>query len=158
MKKFLQSPNFLLIVIFLSLLNNVDHAAYIYLKISRENFESEILNQVWAAFVVIVIELSIITFVIHDRKIEAGIYALSIFGINILYYDGLKFIDHLWICRSSATLFSLMFAYSIYVFSDLYFKVQNESSPIDHLEVTRLQNLLDEANRKLSRKKEKETI
>lgn len=159
MKKHLQSPNVLLLVIVLTLLNNVDHAAFIYMKVTRDNFIYDWANEAYAIFVVIVIELAILQFVVHNRKVEAAIYAGAIFFINLLYFDGLKLIDYLTICQVAATIFSLMFSYSIYVFTELYMKVIN-TSPEGELDpkqyevlISQLKEEIEVLRGKLSRKK-----
>ena len=124
-KPFFYNPGFILFVAILALLNNLEHSTHVYHNISKTNFTSDWMNWVYCILVNLLIDLSVIAFVVNGRHKEAGIYAFLIFIINLLYYDGLEIFSTQINNSIAYVTYSSMFTYSIYTFSKLYFERVN---------------------------------
>jgi hypothetical protein len=132
---FLQTNKFLLLVVVLAMLNNLEHSANVYYSISKHTFGIEWLDWTHAALVVLIIDLAIIAFVVNGRHLEAGLYGVAICIINLVYSDGINmfFMEPLpegeKINQGVAkVIYSIMFTYSIYIFSKMYFEKQQKST------------------------------
>jgi hypothetical protein len=132
---FLQTNKFLLLVVTLAMLNNLEHSANVYYSISKHTFGIEWLDWTHAALVVLIIDLAIIAFVVNGRHLEAGLYGVAICIINLVYSDGINmfFMEPLAMGEKinqgvAKVIYSIMFTYSIYIFSKMYFEKQQKST------------------------------
>jgi hypothetical protein len=151
---FLKTNKFLLLVVILAMLNNLEHSAYVYHSISKHTFGIPWLDWLQAGLVVVIIDLAVIAFVVNGRHKEAGIYSIAIFLINLIYSDGINMfflqpivpgtlINH----GSAKIIYALMFTYSIYIFSKMYFeRLENEKEEAaNQLRIAALEQQLIEA-------------
>jgi hypothetical protein len=112
-------PVLFIVIASLALLNNLKHSTVVYHSISGNEFE-DWFDQIYDISVNIVVDLSVFAFVLKGRHIEAGVYAFFILMINILYYSQIcQWMDELTAKRIAAIVYSLMFTYSIFIFSYL---------------------------------------
>lgn len=126
--KTLKNPLIPAIVLFLVLLGTVKHNALVYLRISPENFP-EPWNFIYAAFIVLSIDAAVMVFVIHGKKVAAGVFSFAIMLVNLLYFLPAEELvekfphDPVFSVKIAASLiFSGMYAYAIYQFSELFVK------------------------------------
>jgi hypothetical protein len=156
---FLKTNKFLLLVVVLAMLNNLEHSAYVYHSISKHTFGIPWLDWLQAGLVVVIIDLAVIAFVVNGRHKEAGIYSIAIFLINLIYSDGINMfflqpivpgtlINH----GSAKIIYALMFTYSIYIFSKMYFeRLENEKEEVaSQLKIAALEQQLMEAEAALA--------
>lgn len=126
------SRSFALLCMVLVMLNNLEASAFVYLRISHNPLPYEWMNVALAILVVLIIDLSIISFIVHDRKAEAGIFAFAVFMLNILYYDGLSLFSANAVAISAQLIYSGMFAYSIHAFSKLWSSKLEVDTEVDN--------------------------
>ena len=126
--KTLKNPLIPAIVLFLVLLGTIKHNALVYLRISPENFP-EPWNFIYAAFIVLSIDAAVMVFVIHGKKVAAGVFSFAIMLVNLLYFLPAEELvakfphDPVFSVKIAASLiFSGMYAYAIYQFSELFVK------------------------------------
>ncbi|MDR6240954.1 hypothetical protein [Aureibacter tunicatorum] len=150
--------HYLLIIIGLVMINNIEHLAYVHHDISRKLFGHEG-SMIHSIIVVVIIELSIMAFVINGKKTFALFFTIALFVLSMLYYDLRAFIAHgNWEQLISSTVYSTLFTIAIYMFSDMYNEKANDDSPNGDSEQNNLiqvQRDLNESELQLNEHKER---
>jgi hypothetical protein len=116
--KTLKKPWITLFALVLILLCTVKHSAWVYLQISPFNFPAP-WDWVYACVIVLALDIAVLIFAIHGRRITAGIYAGLIFLTNLLYYLPSTW----WITEAKVLgmlIFAGMFSYAVFIFSELF--------------------------------------
>ena len=125
---------FLLLIIVLTMYNNLEHSAKVYYQISANSSYSDWYNHLQSFLVVIVIDLSIIAFIISTRHKESIVFAWVLFMVNCIFfdvagsmYDILNGKSHVELITSfnrllSKLIYSAIFSYSIHRFSYLWYE------------------------------------
>ena len=121
LKRILSIDNFILLVILLVMVNNVEHCAFVHYQVARRVFDMVWMNKAHSVAVVIIIELSIVVFVVKGDHKAALFFTMMLFVLSMLYYDFRTF----WINAEyekilAAVTYSTMFTASIYIFSRMY--------------------------------------
>ena len=123
------TDNFIVLVIILVMLNNIEHLAYVHHQIARQAFPTIQLNWWHSIFVVIIIELSIIVLVRKGKNTFAGAYTFMLFVLSLIYYPLPQYWQNaqygLFI---AAIVYSLMFTISIYYFAIMAAEKSSENS------------------------------
>jgi len=132
--------------------NNLEHSAKVYYLISENSNYPTWYNHLQSFLVVIVIDLSIIAFIITAKHKESIVFAWILFFINCIFfniisttYDIFNFESKTSLLESlnrlfSKLIYSAIFSYSIHRFSYLWF----ESTHKEHKESSPELNLLNE--------------
>ena len=151
---------FIVFIIVLSMANNIEHGAKLYLFLSDQ-------EKNWIAYsVVIVVDLTVIAFVLKGKEKESRWFAWGLFVVNLLYWDILTVSYQLVVSLLmnnpdlffdllkkliAMLLWSGVFAYSIHRFSLLLKEeIDNEAENLSAIEV--LQDELKEAQLRISDK------
>ncbi len=125
---------FLLLIIVLTMYNNLEHSAKVYYQISANTSYPDWYNHLQSFLVVIVIDLSIIAFIISTRHQESIVFAWVLFLVNCIFfdvagsmYDILNGKSHVELITSfnrllSKMIYSAIFSYSIHRFSYLWYE------------------------------------
>ena len=126
--KYFNLNSFLLVIIVLYMINNLEHSTYVYYTISKKQLSTilgwEYADWLQSIIVIIVLDLSVIAWVRLGRYWEAGIFEFLILIINLLYYQwalpGLweynEFVYH----KIAEFLFAAMFTYGVISFAKIY--------------------------------------
>jgi hypothetical protein len=114
----LNTENFVVMVIVLVMLNNVEHLAFVHHSMSRLLFPTYEMNWWHSILVVLIIEVSIIVLVNKGQQTFALVYAMCIFVLSLIYYP----LDVYWKngqygLFAAAIIYSFMFTISIYYFA-----------------------------------------
>jgi len=140
MKKLTKMDLFTLLVIVMVMINNIEHISFVHYSFAQHVFPQlpyDWLNKLHSAIVVVIIELSIIVFVIKGKKIWAGLFTFSIFILSIVYYDVIDGYELMTTQEKVSTiLLSLIYTISIYIFSDMFSENINKDSLISELDRT----------------------
>lgn len=168
----LYSENFILLVVVLAMLSNIEHAASVYHSLSHSIFQTSLANWVYASIVVLIIDLAVLVLVINGRHVTAGCYALGMFFINVVYYGGMNELQVVELATGnqinrvvSIVIYSVMFTYSIYTFSRMYLeriskaqqqdeseqKISSLTAQVSNLNA-QLEQLISKYNAELSKK------
>lgn len=123
-----------LIVITLVMANNVEHLAFVHYSIARHSLGTHLLNTLHSVLVVLIVELSIIVMVFKGQHVYAGMYTLFLFILSLIYYP----LDTFWNNRQygffiASIIYSLMFTLSIWYFSRMAAKRQEENSELERI-------------------------
>jgi|GEM_PF-1949857 Membrane-bound metallopeptidase len=118
-------------VIALVMLNNIEHLAYVHYIIARHLFPTYEQNWWHSILVVIIIELSIIVLVNKGQENFALVYTLCLFALSLIYYP----LDEYWQNGQygrfmAAIIYSLMFTISIYYFARMAAERSYENSKL----------------------------
>ncbi|BDD04427.1 hypothetical protein [Aureibacter tunicatorum] len=112
--------HYLLIIIGLVMINNIEHLAYVHHDISRKLFGIEG-SMIHSVIVVVIIELAIMAFVANGKKWFALLFTVLLFVLSMLYYDVRTFmILGNWEQLTASVVYSTLFTVSIYMFSEMY--------------------------------------
>lgn len=113
--------NFLILVIALVMLNNVEHCAYVHHMIGHRIFGD--LSYLHSVGSVLIIELAIFAFVVKGQRAFAIFFTCSLFVLCMLYYDLRIFLkEGNWEHLTAAFVYSLLSTVTIYMFSEMYGK------------------------------------
>jgi hypothetical protein len=90
--KFLNTPGlplklFMLAIILLTMYNNLEHSASVYLNISDHTGHSDAYNRFQSYLVVIVFDLAVIAFILKSKNTESKVFAWVLFLINCLFFN-----------------------------------------------------------------------
>lgn len=141
-KSFFSSPLFLLIIISLTMFNNLEHGAELYYKITEPIYPGAWLPYIHlqAYFVIIVIDLAVIGFIVNGKTKDSKAFAWLLFFINLIFWDVLTGISqtHYKDVQQISLLvakifFSAAFSYLIHKVSSLYFEKINGFSSMEQL-------------------------
>ncbi len=125
---------FLLLIIVLTMYNNLEHSAKVYYLISANPGYPDWYNHLQSFLVVIVIDLSIIAFIITAKHKESIVFAWILFLVNCIFFDVIGSIYEIFSYKSHAGLieslnrllskliYSAIFSYSIHRFSYLWYE------------------------------------
>ena len=91
-QKALKTPHlslkvFMVIIILLTMFNNLEHSASVYLGISYNAAHSDWYNKFQSYMVVIVFDLAVIAFIIKAKNTESIVFAVMLFVINCLFFN-----------------------------------------------------------------------
>lgn len=140
---------FLFIILVLTMYNNLDHSAHVYHDVAMPTSDQGAYGWLQAYLVVIVIDLSVIAFIIAGRHKESAIFAWILFFINLIFFDVLKAVYQSYIAQNpeekielfrrilAKVFFSGIFSYFIHRFSVLFYEHRNEASFVLQLENVR---------------------
>ncbi|HEY0029163.1 MAG TPA: hypothetical protein VGC65_00280 [Bacteroidia bacterium] len=151
-KNFFRKPVFLLIIIALTMFNNLEHGAELYYRITGPIYPDSWLPYIHlqAYFVIIVIDLAVIGFIVNGKTKDSKAFAFLLFLINLLFWDVLTGISKtsLWDLPNVSLLiakifFSAAFSYLIHKMSSLYFERVVGYSSIEQLKAVYEQELAD---------------
>lgn len=141
-KNFFSRPVFLLIIIALTMFNNLEHGAELYYKITQSIYPVawQPYIHIQAYFVIIVIDLAVIGFIVNGKTNDSKAFAWLLFIINCIFWNVLTEIANVSINdveRISLLLakifFSAAFSYLIHKVSTLYFEKINGFSNLEQL-------------------------
>lgn len=136
---------FLLLIIVLTMYNNLEHSANIYYQLIQNNGYSALYNHIQSYLVVIVIDLSVIAFIVRARHRESKAFAWMLFVVNVLFFDVLG-TSYKWLVEPQTAqkltyfnhlvgqlMFSGIFSYTIHRFSMLYYNSSSDTEDLDQL-------------------------
>jgi len=124
----------LIFVITLCMLNNVEHLAAVHYDLAKKFFTINWMNVAHSVIVVIIFEVVVITFVILGKKGFSKFFTFCIWILSMIYYDADQLImDEKWIDLVAATVYSTIFTFSIYMFSDMLAEYYQENRLADIL-------------------------
>lgn len=144
MKKLLQFKFFMLLIIVLTMYNNLEHSANIYYHLIQHNGYGPFYNHIQAYLVVIVIDLSVIAFIVRAKNTESKVFAWLLFLINMLFFDvsgtTYKLLTHpdtshkleLLNELTGQLVFSGIFSFTIHRFSKLYYNEYSQKGFLEH--------------------------
>lgn len=148
MLKFKTFHVFLLVIIVLTMYNNLEHSASVYYSISAQDGTNSPYQRFQSYLVVIVIDLAVIAFILHSNKKEAAVFAWILFLINALFFNILGSVHQIFLSEQTHQMieesnkliakiaFSGLFSYSIhrfgYVWYELIQKQQEEKNAMDN--------------------------
>lgn len=150
---FFRKPIFLLIIIALTMFNNLEHGAELYYRITEPIYPESWLPYIHlqAYFVIIVIDLAVIAFIVNGKTKDSKAFAFLLFIINLIFWDVLTGISTTHIAdvpKISLLLakifFSAAFSYLIHKMSSLYFERVVGYSSLEHLKAVHEQTLADQ--------------
>ncbi len=130
-KNFFRKPIFLLIIITLTMFNNLEHGAELYYRITEPIYPKSWLPYIHlqAYFVIIVIDLAVIGFIVNGKTKDSKAFAFLLFIINLIFWDvltGISTTHYADLPKISLLLakifFSAAFSYLIHKMSSLYFE------------------------------------
>jgi len=78
---------FMVIIILLTMFNNLEHSASVYLGISYNAAHADWYNKFQSYMVVIVFDLAVIAFIIKAKNTESVVFAIMLFVINCLFFN-----------------------------------------------------------------------
>ena len=140
MKQQLNLNNFITIVIALVMINNIEHIASVHYHFAQKvfpNLEWDILNKLHSVMVVVIVELSIIVFAIKGKKAWTLFFTFCIFILSLVYYDVISnWSEMSWQERITKIVLSIIFTVSIYIFSEMYAKRQQQKASLSKEEAT----------------------
>ncbi|MFN3405160.1 MAG: hypothetical protein ACK40G_13765 [Cytophagaceae bacterium] len=124
-KKSLFWPKFFVfIVVFLMMLQNVEHSVYVYYNSSQKQLERifGVPNMDWyhAVAVVLVIDLAILGFVYFNRIIEAAIYEVLAGVVQLLYNDWPGYFEPIVYLRIAQLIFAFQFGYGVISYAKIF--------------------------------------
>jgi len=122
---------FLLVIVVLTMYNNLEHSASVYYQISYNALFQDWYNHMQSYLVVIVIDLSVIAFILAAKERESVIFAWVLFVINCLFFNVIGSVDQLLKSADefpvelvnhllAKLIFSGIFSYSLHRFSSLW--------------------------------------
>lgn len=122
----LKQPWLTATVLILVLLSTARHNAAVYLRITTDHFPYLWLDWTYAIFIVVALDFAVLLFAIHGEKQIAGVFAFLIFLTNLAYYmPDAQIMDlvrttNFWLGALIASIFSGMYGYAIYKFSEIF--------------------------------------
>lgn len=142
---FFSRPLFLLIIISLTMFNNLEHGAELYYKITKPIYPDSWLPYIHlqAYFVIIVIDLAVIGFIVNGKTKDSKAFAWLLFIINLIFWDvltGVASTHYADVQKISLLIakifFSAAFSYLIHKVSSLYFEKINGYSSIEQIKAS----------------------
>lgn len=149
---FFRKPIFLLIIITLTMFNNLEHGAELYYRITEPIYPKSWLPYIHlqAYFVIIVIDLAVIGFIVNGKTKDSKAFAFLLFIINLIFWDvltGISTTHYADLPKISLLLakifFSAAFSYLIHKMSSLYFERVVGYSSLEQLRAEYEQTLAD---------------
>ncbi len=153
---------FLLLIIVLTMYNNLEHSAKVYYLISANSDYPAWYNHLQSFLVVIVIDLSIIAFIITAKHKESIVFAWILFFINCIFFNIISTTFNIFNYTSktsmlvslnqlfSKLIYSSIFSYSIHRFSYLWFESTHKEYKESSTEQDNLNEKLDIRNKEFS--------
>jgi hypothetical protein len=153
-KNFLQRKSFILIIVMVTMLNNLAHNANVYYDLVagiKKFTEVDLTSLLHAYAVVVVMDISILAFITNKEDKAAIVFAWILFIVNMIYWEAIKDLYKFDIndpkkvsVLLSKLIWSGVFSYAIHKFSTLYVKMMNEEageiSGASELEVLKNEN------------------
>lgn len=114
--KNIQIKQYLVItVMVLAMLNNFEHSSYVYFTISQKIFPHVWLNWMQSFLVILGIDLFIVIYIMHGRLIEAGIFSVAFYVLNLVYVQILDI-------RVAEVIFPFLCIYGVFTLALIYEK------------------------------------
>lgn len=136
--KILRTEYAALVGIFLILLATIKHAFEVYTAVMYIDTEPTLWQNVYIAIMLIAIDFAVILFTIHGNSYAAQIFAFMIFLVNLFAFwqdipwEGWK-IEAI-VNYFPGLLFSSMFAYGLYYFTDLFSDLLQKENRLGELQ------------------------
>ena len=134
--KFLRTEYAALIGILLILLATVKHAFEVYTSVMYMDSDPDIWQKVYIAIMLIAIDFAVLLFTIHGNNYAAQTFAFMIFLVNLYAFwhpISLPKWGIEWFIYFPGFLFSAMFAYGLYYFTDLFSDLLLKSNKLGEL-------------------------
>ena len=146
--KFLRTEYAALIGILLILLATVKHAFEVYTSVMYMDTAPDIWQKVYIAIMLIAIDFAVLLFTIHGNNYAAQTFAFMIFLVNLYaFWHPTQWPD--WgtglFIYFPGFLFSAMFAYGLYYFTDLFSDLLRKSNTLGEL-----RDILEESKNHIS--------
>lgn len=133
--------HFVMLVIAFVMANNIEHISYVHFSLAKQVFPDLWMNKLHSVVVVIIIEVSIMVFVIKGLQKWALLFTISIFVLSLDYYEIFTEIQSVrWYI--SSFVFSLIYTVSIYIFSEMFAELSKENKQSSDIS-TRIKKLLE---------------
>jgi len=158
---------FMVIIILLTMFNNLEHSASVYLGISYNAAHADWYNKFQSYMVVIVFDLAVIAFIIKAKNTESVVFAIMLFVINCLFFNVFQSLYSIFYQASSIPsellkqdqeavksligeinavvakiLFAALFSYCIHRFSHLWYD-QRKDEVLHQVEVEKKRLVID---------------
>jgi len=134
--KFLRTEYAALLGILLILLATVKHAFEVYTSVMYMDVDPDIWQKVYIATMLIAIDFAVLLFTIHGNSYAAQTFAFMIFLVNLYAFwhpISLPEWGIEWFIYFPGFLFSAMFAYGLYYFTDLFSDLLREENKLGAL-------------------------
>lgn len=134
--KFLRTEYAALLGVLLILLATVKHAFEVYTSVLYMDTEPDIWQKVYIAIMLIAIDFAVLLFTVHGNDYAAQTFAFMIFLVNLYaFWQPVQWPD--WgiglFIYFPGFLFSAMFAYGLFYFTDLFSKLLREENKLGEL-------------------------
>jgi hypothetical protein len=124
--------NVVYLILALTMLNNLEHVAWVHHNIARGSFHNALLDKSHSIIVVLIIELGIVYLVHKGEHVFAGVFTFLLFLLQLIYYPLYEFVKTgQWENFIASIIFSLLFTISIYYFSIIAAKRKQNASMLE---------------------------